>query len=261
MLRKIFFIFFAVLLQMQNYFVAQATSNVGLLVEECKFLLGEGDFENAESVCAEALLLDIENCEARFGLLLAKSKKVSHFFSLMFYLGVTSVPLSASDIQFILEFPKESLEIDKAVMLVVDQECSLSLEKMPFLLGFEEEPFLAGEFRGTWRLQDAMFIGSLSNQASYLAKVLSSGLDTQQSTSLESGGIPSLPPELILSLSRLDSFFNILLLEPDKEDSIIRLVDTDGNGIISQGDRLEINLFVPGTDVRVLDLSDKEIFY
>jgi hypothetical protein len=46
--------------------------NAEELVEECKRLLSEGEAEQAERLCQEALTVDPENCEARYGLLLAR---------------------------------------------------------------------------------------------------------------------------------------------------------------------------------------------
>jgi len=232
------------------------------LVEECKRLLSEGEAEEAERLCQEALTVDPENCEARYGLLLARARILEELYSLLFGGGgsVSTGPGEPVGPRFLLEFFQGSREVDEAVTLVVEGECSLSLDKLPVSIGAEEEPYLAGELRGTWRVPEALLIGALTDQAKYLVKV--SFLDlTPPVLPLPEREPPLLPPDLALSLERFTQFFARLLVEPGPEDGIVTWRDADGNGVPSLHDRLVINLFKPGTDERVIDLSNADLFF
>lgn len=248
------------------------------IIDEGKQLLEKGEFKGAKEKFQKALGKEEKSCDARYGLMISETMVMVE--DINEYLLPVLCSAMSGDFSVLIEsftellgFPDLLEEVDNSIVLVEEMECGFWLDRMPFLFGFPDAPYLEGEIRGEWTVRNAYFIGSLVDVIQYMMDLILEGgigflseARKLQGFSLSSylspalvGELPTLPPELESHLKRRRKYYNHLFSAPANPPHRGGWLDTDGDGVPSPDNRLLIDIFVPGADERVIDLSDAEM--
>ncbi len=230
--------------------LAACADEVDKQIDQGKALLAEGRFAEAKEVFQAVLAQAPTDCQGRYGLLLAQSGLLTDFVNAVPYRG---------DVQGLVDqralLRELADRVDVAARLVEEKKCAFDLERLPFSIGRPEAPYARGEFRGRWRLQEALFLGAWANIWQYFAAAIDNMVVGRKPSTAK------LPAELQTMHDRLERAYSLLFSgPPNPQNAVIAWADTDGDGVPSPGDRLLINLFEPESEQRVIDLSEADFF-
>lgn len=215
-----------------------------------KELLGEGDVAEAEQAFEQVLAEKPQDCEALYGLLLARSGALTDFVNRVAYrFDMLALIEQRSHLRELAD------RVDVLARSVAEKGCVLSLDKLPFSLGAPEAPYARGELRGRWDTAEALFLGAWANIWQYCAAAIDGmAKGIQPAPSI-------LPPELTSFYNRMHlGFVHLFQPSPDRKDAIVGWVDSDGSGSPTEGDRITLRLFEPGGDAEVIDLGEAAFF-
>ena len=216
-----------------------------------------GNVEFAESVFEGALSRNPDNCRARYGLLLSRTRHLGRLLNIFFRTNVA--PPNQEETTFILTFPNTAADIDEAVDLVEELNCSMRVRKLQMAI-LPEAPYIGGELRGRLRVSEALLIGMVTDSMQYFTSIIPC-TTFQNCPPPDEGDPPPLPPEKQSEFERGQRMMAALLTPRRNRRGIISWRDSNRDGTPSNGDELRINLFVPGTRERVIDLAGVELFF
>jgi TolB protein len=216
--------------------------------------LGAGRFEDARRTCTAVLRHNPDDCAARYCELIAET--------LLFVDQLNSYVLpryrregraGLSDLIHLWQMQRQLDRATRAADETSARRCELTLGSVPLLIGDRADPVVEGEVRGTWTERTAHTLGAILYAFRYVyANVLGHPKVPPPPPGEVVPGLPDLLERMRLHLKEQDR----LLSKPESPTALRGgIYDRDGDGLVSAGDDLLIDIFRPGTNERIFDFT------
>jgi Tol biopolymer transport system component len=220
--------------------------------------LASGKWSDALASCQSAEAANANDCDALYCDLLARTMmgvdQINSFLLPRYRRPLTPEP---GDVQNLQDTNTLLDGAENAAEAVTSRQCEFDLPALPIRIGDAPDPILLGEIRGHWTTRDAHLLGALFYSVRY---GLQADFNPQPVPPPPPGDtVPALPPLLDSMRQHLRAHDALLFSQPADPTKLRGgWFDRNRNGKPDPGDELLVDIFVPGTNQRVLDFSAAE---
>ena len=216
--------------------------------------LGAGRWEDAVRTCSAGRRRNPDDCTARYCELIGQTMlfvdQLNNYVLPRYRRGGGA---GLKDLIELCRMQRQLARATRAADETTARGCELELDSVPLLIGDKADPLVDGEVRGLWTVRTAHTLGAILYAFRYVyGNVLGHPRVPPPPPGEAEPGLPELLARLGEHLRAQDR----LLARP--ADAAARRGgwhDRDGNGVMSTGDELLIDIFRPGTNERIFDFA------
>ncbi len=216
--------------------------------------LGAGRWQDAVSTCTTALRRHPEDCAARYCELIGQTMLfVDQLNTYVLPRYRRGGGAGLKDLIELCRMQRQLARATRAADEATARGCELELESVPLLIGDKADPLVQGEVRGLWTTRTAHTLGAILYAFRYVyGNVLGHPRVPPPPPGEAEPGLPELLARLGEHLRAQDR----LLAQPaDAAAGRGGWHDRDGDGAMSPGDELLIDIFRPGSSERIFDFA------
>lgn len=219
-----------------------------------------GQWKDALKGCQGVLRKNPSDCAAQYCELIAQSMlfidQLNNYVLPRFHKPGRA---GLRDLINLCQMQRQLAHATAAAEATTERSCELDLPRVPLRIGDPSDPIVDGELRGLWTPRSAHLLAAILYGFRYMYNNVLSHERVPPPPPGETA--PGLP-ELLARMGRHLLAHDALLAAPAPSDAAgaprSGWRDRDGNGVVSSGDELLIDIFAPGTNRRIFEFSGAE---